>query len=101
MHDEWKIDLVIVACFVTIVSSVMGGMAHVAFPAQVAAIEQLRRDSRCLNPATAEDVIGQITEVNQKIVAAQSYNRNLFGFFVPDDWDNVERISIPQVGDCQ
>lgn len=72
------------------------GINHLTTPGQIAAIEQLRKDVRRVDIAESEDVIGQVTQWNQKIASYQLYNQMwLTAWTVPDQWDSVQSIEIP------
>lgn len=77
--------------------ALMSGLAHATFPSEAAATEQLRVDAEHTPCNASEDVIGQVTAANQNIMAARAYNRiPLFGLGVPDGWDTVRVIPVPQ-----
>jgi len=72
------------------------GINHSSLPGAVAEIEQLRHDAANVSPATAEDVIGQVTAWNQKIVSYQRYNQIWWsGWAIPDGWDDIKTIPVP------
>lgn len=56
-------------------------------PAEVARIEQLRKDVASLKvSANAEDVIGQVTETNQTLARAKAFNARWYtDLWVPDE----------------
>ena len=64
---------------------------------EIAKIEQLRNDADFINSQNSEDVIGQITQTNQRIVSIKKYNEYLiFDLIIPDSWNQVKIIEIPQ-----
>lgn len=64
---------------------------------EIAKIEQLRNDANFINSQNSEDVIGQITQTNQRIVSMKTYNEYLiFDLVIPDSWNQVKIIEIPQ-----
>lgn len=64
---------------------------------EIAKIEQLRNDANFVSPQNSEDVIGQITQTNQRIVSMKKYNEYLiFDLIIPDFWNQVKIIEIPQ-----
>lgn len=70
---------------------------QIEFTPTIAKIEQLRKDTQRVNQKNAEDVYGQATMMNQKIVEYQAQNK-LFWYdqMIPDNWDNVKLIEIPE-----
>jgi hypothetical protein len=69
---------------------------HAAFITGEASIEQLRSDVARVGVAASEDVVGQVTQWNQKIVSAQRWNRvPVLGLLVPDGWDRIKPIELP------
>ena len=64
-------------------------------PGSLAEIEQLRRDSQTVGALQSEDVLGQVTQWNQKIASYQAYNRTWYAnLLVPDAWDDVQPITM-------
>ena len=64
---------------------------------EIAKIEQLRNDANFVNSQNSEDVIGQIIQINQRIVSMKKYNEYLiFDLVVSDSWNQVKIIEIPQ-----
>lgn len=60
-------------------------------------IEAVRADAAVVDPAQAEDVIGQVTEVNRDIASARALNATWWaGWFISDRWDDVEPIPVPR-----
>lgn len=93
MREIFTILFLIVAIF----CGMAAGIQRLTFPGEVAEIEQIRSDSTHLNPATAEDVVGQITAWNQHIRSKKAYN-NLWwsGWAIPDGWDDIQYIPVPK-----
>lgn len=88
---------VLVTGIVLLALVIMGVVAHVSLDAKLDRIEQLRADAAVVDPAQAEDVIGQVAETNQQIRSNQAYNRIfILGLTVPDEWDAVETIEVPR-----
>lgn len=70
---------------------------HVSFGPTVSKIEQLRKDVERVDSKNAEDVYGQATAMNQAIVEYKTKNKMfLFDQFIPDGWDSVKVIDIPE-----
>ena len=93
--------VVIVGSVAMSVFSVIGAFGAVfsraQFPLTLARIEQLRSDAAAVDPAQAEDVIGQVTDANKKIAAAQTCNRLWYCDFVePDAWNDA-LIPVPKL----
>ena len=60
-------------------------------------IERLRYDMRELDVRQAEDVIGQATAWNQRIVSEQRWNRvPVICLLVPNGWDNIKTLETPR-----
>lgn len=74
----------------------IGCTNYVGVEATISKIEQLRSDSAHVDPAQAEDVIGQVTEWNQIISSNKYWNSTAWGFLIPDEWDRVELIPVPR-----
>lgn len=65
------------------------------FPVEEARIEQLRADAAQIDQ-NSEDVVGQITQVNQEIKKKQALNDIFFlSLQVPNEWDDIELIELP------
>ena len=72
----------------------IGNKIH--FPVEEARIEQLRADAAQIDQ-NSEDVVGQITQVNQEIKKKQALNDIFFlSLQVPNEWDDVELIPLPE-----
>jgi hypothetical protein len=66
-------------------------------PFEVAQIEQLRADSAGVDPAQAEDVIGQVTVWNQTIASMKARNALVWtDFMTADVWDTIQPIEVPR-----
>ncbi len=88
---------IIVLAFVAFMASLMWIIIMLQTPADLARVEQLRHDSAQVDPQQAEDVIGQVTETNQKIISTQTFNRQWWaGWVIPDEWQSVELIEVPR-----
>ena len=74
---------------------IIGCTNHTTIPNSQAKIEQLRKDAASVDPAQAEDVIGQVAEWNQTIRSNQVWNDSFWGFLIPDEWDSIEVIPVP------
>jgi hypothetical protein len=84
------VTLLSVAGFIWIVNQLTVG-------ADMAQIERLRIDAAIVDPVQAEDVIGQVTVWNQRIVSNQTYERMpIINIMVPDEWSRVEVIEVPR-----
>ena len=93
--------------FAAITATMLGGLValvfaivaignRIDFPAQVADIEAIRHDAALVDPAQAEDVIGQVTAANRTIASKQAYNRiPLVCLVIPNGWDDIEPIPVP------
>jgi hypothetical protein len=83
--------------FTLLILSVDAISSRVNFPADLARIEQLRKDVAKVNLKNAEDVYGQATAANQKIVEIQAKNKMfVYDQLITDKWDGVKIIEIPQ-----
>ena len=40
------------------------------------------------------EIVGQISKINQKIKINQAWNKGYLGWFVSDNWDNLETIKL-------
>lgn len=90
--------LLIVGFFIALFGGTLFVMNNLGLQGDLAKIEQLRVDSAHVDPAQAEDVIGQVVEWNLKITTAQTYNHIWWaGWTIPDEWDNVQLIPVPHV----
>ena len=69
---------------------------RLSLPGQMAAIEQLRQDSKQIQPNQSHEVISQITKWNQTIAAYRRY-RSIWWLkpIFPKDWERVDFIEIP------
>lgn len=81
-----------------VLSLIVGGLwiiIQLSLPGELARIEQLRSDASQVSPQEAEDVFGQVTEVNQHIAACRRYNQiPVLCLMVPNVWDHVEPIRM-------
>jgi len=67
------------------------------FPGRKVEIEQLRENAAQIDLRESEDVMGQVVETNQKIRSAQEYNNHWWScLFIPNGWDEIELIPIPE-----
>jgi len=75
--------------------SIVAMRNKIHFPVEEARIEQLREDAAQIDQ-NSEDVVGQITQVNQEIKKKQALNDIFFlSLQVPNEWDDVELIELP------
>ena len=75
----------------------IGWFVETGFERDLTEIETLRVDAAVVDPAQAEDVIGQVTQWNQTIASTQYANTiPVWGFFISDRWEDVEPIAVPQ-----
>ena len=82
--------------FVLLVAALMWVGNHAAVAGHLADIEQLRHDAALVDPAQAEDVIGQVTETNRWLAETKVGNHQWWiGWAIPDEWDAVELIEVP------
>jgi hypothetical protein len=100
MSSELKaflsIIVTVVSCIGSTIFVVIGGISHLQFPSESARIEQLRRDVLKVSDTTSEDVLGQVTEANQKVASNRAWNRiPIICILVPNGWDEVAFIEIP------
>ena len=87
--------VVVAACVVVLlfIMPVAWCCNHATTPAELASIEQLRRDVAKVEAITSEDVIGQVTATNQLIEARRAYSRLWWsGWAIPDVWETVQTI---------
>jgi hypothetical protein len=62
-----------------------------------ARVGQLTADLAKVRAGESEDVLGQVTQINQDIRGAQCYNAiPVLGWWVSDLWDELEPIEIPE-----
>ena len=79
------------------VGAVIGVGNAITFPGDRARIEQLRRDALRVGTSESEDVMGQVTAMNQEIAEYQAYNRIPFiCLTIPNGWDKLAPIELPQ-----
>lgn len=96
--NEFKGLIIFVVGIVLLIAGLVVVAQHVSLPGSRAEIEQLRSDAANVSPATAEDVIGQVTAWNQTIVSYQRYNQIWWSSWaIPDGWDDIKVISVPVV----
>jgi uncharacterized membrane protein SpoIIM required for sporulation len=87
---------------IALVAILAGGLIgwlvmRVTIATDIAKIEQLRTDSADVDPAQAEDVIGQVTQVNQRIAEMRTWDGMfVLGLFIPDEWSSIEPIPVPR-----
>jgi len=82
-----------------VVFSLMIGVAeHVTFRAQEISIEQVRTDVASIGCSAAEDAVGVAITTNRQIQSKLYWAHHwLTGLVIPNGWDYVELIEIP---DC-
>jgi hypothetical protein len=96
---DWMIFWILFGTVALIASVPVVGAIGAAynFPAELADIEQLRKDAAEVDGRASEDVIGQVTQVNRRIATLQQQNKMLlYAWAVPDGWDKVEMIPVPK-----
>lgn len=75
----------------------MSVVNRVNLAGEIAQIEQLRSDVQRVENISNEDVIGQVTAMNQAIARNQAYNKLWWAdVTIPDAWDSVKPIEIPR-----
>jgi hypothetical protein len=68
----------------------------------IGGIEQLRADIAGLDPAQAEDVIGQATKWNRQIASAKATNQiPIIEWIIPDAVNSINPIAIPKKAERQ
>jgi len=73
--------------------------AQMTFPGESAKIEQLRKDASTVSASQSEDVVGQVVEINKKIVEYQRYNDIWWArLLIPNGWDDIRPIPVPEKG---
>ncbi len=97
MRDFVLVTGVLTAAILMVVAALFWLVFMLSTPGGLAQIEQLRQDAAQVDPAQAEDVIGQVTEANQRISSTQSYNRQWWaGWAIPEEWAEVDLIEVPR-----
>jgi len=100
MSDGKAILLLILGMVVFLAVTVTGAIRvarALELPGAEARIEQLRSDIGRVSGAFGEDVLGQVTEVNQQIAANKQYRKFWWGrMVIPAGWDRIESIEIPR-----
>ncbi len=82
-------------CLVLSVFVIIG--AKLTVGSDIARVEQLRRDASKATTGNNEDILGQVTQWNQTIQSYHWYNKRWWAdLYVPDEWDDVKVIEIPQ-----
>lgn len=80
-----------------LVASIQVISDRVSFPTMEASIEQLRKDSLGVDPGQAEDVIGQVTSINQMLAKNRACNAIWWcDWSVTDQWDQVRSVPVPR-----
>ena len=100
IDDHSGLFMILIICFVIILFVFVLPVTfnHIDAYGHIAAIEQLRKDSLLVDAQSNEDIMGQVTSWNQKIVATQRFNRMPFVcLYIPNVWDDVELIEIGQL----
>lgn len=96
LWDEFSPLVIVLLAMGALVFCAMAVASHIAFPAAVAEIEAIRHDAARVDPARAEDVIGQVTTANRTIASKQAYNRvPVVCLTIPNGWDDIEPIPVP------
>lgn len=84
------------AVMLGVIYAIIGGVERLQMPGSLARIEQLRQDVRKTSMGNSEDVVGQVTQWNQRIRSMQAYNGTWYaGPVIPDAWDSVKTIPLP------
>lgn len=103
MKDEsfWEVavlfTLVVILPFVLFAGGIAFVVQRVNVRGELAQIEQLRTDASNVNAAESEDVIGQVTQWNQRIRSQQRYNDAWYAsWLIPNAWDRVQPIQLPR-----
>lgn len=77
-------------------TTLVGVTSHASYWSDIASVEQLRRDAAGVDPAQAENVIGQVTRWNQRIAAKKACNALWWCDFTEhDNWNTVRPIAVP------
>lgn len=72
-----------------------GGVIYVKSQGQYAEIQSLRGDVLNVSDTIGEDVMGQVTQWNQRIAMMRRFNSMPFVcLFIPNAWDEVEPIRV-------
>ena len=88
----WKVLGIVLLCYIF-----AAGFNFFTFPGEQAQIEQLRRDVQQVDPSNAHDIYGLAAQANQVIASKKRYNHIWWSaLLIPDGWDSVELIYIPQ-----
>ena len=94
--DALKLLFAVMAVLLTMVIAVVIPLNVSDFISTRAEIEQLRSDVVQVNASQSEDVIGQVTQLNQKIARWRMWNSvPVVCVFVPNGWDTLAPIEIP------
>lgn len=89
--------LTIVLGILLLIAVLVAVVNRAKVPGELAQIEQLRQDVQRVDANKAEDVVGQVTQWNQRIASSKAYNQLWYSSWaVPDAWDTVEPIEIPR-----
>ena len=84
-----------VLAFLLLASGLIILTQHGDFRAELAKIEQLRKDSETISVGSDEAVMGLVVEANINIAQKQCYNKLWWScLFVPNEWDEIEKIKI-------
>lgn len=95
MMEELTFVIGCILVFVLAFCGILMGIVHIEFPGEQVRIEQLRSDITRVSGNLGEDVMGQVTEVNQKIAAKKRYNSISFlCLFIPNGWDGIDMIEV-------
>ena len=97
MSEVWFYMPIVVIVGIVVMLSIVAafGVQYVDFVSSQVEIEQLRSDVTKVAVASSEDVVGQVTAWNQKIVAKQRWNRvPVACLFIPNGWDRISVIEV-------
>jgi len=98
LRDFLGVFVPIVAVCVLLVVGIVAICNRIEFGPQISEIESLRANAANVDPQQAEDVIGQVVEINRTIASNRAWNKVPFiCILVPNGWDKVEPIPVPKV----
>jgi Na+(H+)/acetate symporter ActP len=87
----------IIVGIVFVLFLLIGIISRATVSADIAAIEQLRADSEHVRIDASHDVIGQVTEANQHIIAQRQLREKwIFRLVTPHQWETVPIIAVPR-----
>lgn len=78
-----------------VVFLIVGVLNKIEVNGDISMIEQLRNDVKKSGCVNNEDIIGQVTDWNQRIAQYRRYNKMfLISWIIPDEWDCVDFIEV-------